>query len=250
MRGDVPVKSVRTTFSIVEALLELNGAALAELTEHLDLPKSTIHDHLRTLEADHYIVQEDGEYRIGLRFLDVGSRAREQMPIYQRSIDHVGDLARNTGEHVIVLSREAGLGVILSITEGERAVSIDSHPGLHLRLHTTAMGKCILAHVAEETFEDIVDHYGLPSVTPETTADIDELREELSEIRERGYGIDSGGEIRGIKCVAAPIFRDEEVVASIGICGPENRLKGDYEAKMRDELLQTANVIQVALNYA
>lgn len=250
MQGDVPVKSVQTTFTIVEALIEMNEATLAELTEHLNLPKSTIHDHLRTLEEDHYVVQEDGEYRIGLRFLDVGCRAREQMPIYQKATEHVTDLAQDTGEHVILMTKEAGLGVILTITEGEQAVSIDSHPGLHLRLHTTAMGKCILAHVPDETLEQIVDHYGLPAVTVKTTANAAELRKELEQIREQGYGIDRGGEVKGIKCIATPIFFDDEVVAALGLCGPVNRLKGEYETEVRDEVLQTANVIEVALNYA
>jgi DNA-binding IclR family transcriptional regulator len=248
--NDVPVKSVRTTFSIVEALLDKNGATPAELTEHLELPKSTIHDHLQTLEVDNYLINEDGEYRVSLRFLDIGSRAREQMPLYQTAIAKVDDLAQTTGEHVILMSREKGLGVISAIKEGEQAVSIDSHPGLHLRLHTTAMGKCILAHLPEDTREWIIDRYGLPAVTNKTTVDIHELRDELESIRERGYGVDSGGEIKGIKCIAAPIFRDDEVVSALGLCGPVNRIKDDYETKMRDELLKAMNVIEVALNYA
>jgi DNA-binding IclR family transcriptional regulator len=248
--NDVPVKSVRTTLSIVEALLDKSGATPAELTDHLELPKSTIHDHLQTLEADNYVINEDGEYRVGLRFLDIGSRAREQMPLYQTAIAEIDDLAQATGEHVILMSREKGLGVILAIKEGEQAVSIDSHPGLHLRLHTTAMGKCILAHLPEDTREWIIDRYGLPAVTQETTVEIDDLRAELKEIRERGYGVDSGGEIKGIKCIAAPIFRDGEVVSALGLCGPVNRIKDEYEAEMRDELLQAVNVIEVALNYA
>lgn len=247
---NVPVKSVRTTLSVVEALLDKNGATPAELTNHLGLPKSTIHDHLQTLAADNYVINENGEYQVGLRFLDIGSRAREQMPLYQTAIPEVDDLAQAIGEHVILMSREKGLGVILAIKGGEQAVSIDSHPGLHLRLHTTAMGKCILAHLPEDTREGIIDRYGLPAVTQETTVDVDELRGELEEIRERGYGVDSGGEIKGIKCIAAPIFRDDVVVSALGLCGPVNRIKDDYETEMRDQLLQSVNVIEVALNYA
>lgn len=247
---NVPVKSVRTTLSIVEALLDKNGATPAELTNHLGLPKSTIHDHLQTLAADNYVINENGEYQVGLRFLDIGSRAREQMPLYQTAIAEVDDLAQATGEHVILMSREQGLGVILAIKEGEQAVSIDSHPGLHLRLHTTAMGKCILAHLPEDTREWVIDRYGLPAVTQETTVDVDELRAELEEIRKRGYGVDSSGEIEGIKCIATSVFQDGEVVGSIGLCGPVNRIKGDYEDEMREELLQCANVVEVSLNYS
>jgi IclR family acetate operon transcriptional repressor len=250
MTKDVPVKAVKTTFEIIEGLVDLDGAGVKELAEYIDIPESTVHDHLRTLQDERYILNRNGNYRISARFLDLGGQSRKKIPVYQTAADELHRLAIETGEHILLLTEERGLGVILALYEGNQAVDIDSHPGLHVRLHTTAMGKCLLAHMRAEWVDTIVDKYGLPAVTPQTTTEFNQLESELEEIREQGYGIDSSGEIEGIKCIAAPIFQNGDVVASVGLCGPVNRINGNYAKEMRDELLQSVNVTQVALNYS
>lgn len=57
-----PVQSTVNTFAIVEALRELDGAGVSELAAYLDIPKSTVHNYLSTLEQEEYIVKEDGAY--------------------------------------------------------------------------------------------------------------------------------------------------------------------------------------------
>jgi IclR family transcriptional regulator, acetate operon repressor len=44
-----PVKSTETTFEIIEALMDLDGAGVTELANYLDLPKSNVHNYLSTL---------------------------------------------------------------------------------------------------------------------------------------------------------------------------------------------------------
>jgi DNA-binding IclR family transcriptional regulator len=60
------VNSVERTFKIVNGLQELDGAGVTELAAHLDLPKSTVHNYLTTLEQEDYVVRENDQYRVGL----------------------------------------------------------------------------------------------------------------------------------------------------------------------------------------
>jgi IclR family acetate operon transcriptional repressor len=250
MPKKTPVKAVQTALKIVEGLVELDGAGVNELAKYLNIPNSTVHDHLRTLKAERYVLKKRDEYYISTRFLELGERSRKRMDIYQAAEDEVEQLARGTGEHVLLMGEEDGLGVILAIAEGEEAVNIDSHAGLHIRLHTTAMGKCILAQLPAERANEIIEHYGLPKRTKTTITDPKQLKEELVEIRKCGYSIDQGGEIEGVRCIATPILQHDEVVGSIGLCGPQNRIQGEFAEQMREKLLQTANVIEVTLNYS
>jgi DNA-binding MarR family transcriptional regulator len=57
-----PVQATTTAFRIIEALRLRDGAGVSELAAALEMPTSTVHDHLRTLEAAEYLTSEDGVY--------------------------------------------------------------------------------------------------------------------------------------------------------------------------------------------
>jgi DNA-binding IclR family transcriptional regulator len=241
----VPIQSVKISLTIIQELIERDGATGTAIARVLKLPKSTANDHLRTLEELRFVVRTGGEYHVSCRFLQIGSMVRRQMPIYVAAQPELADLAKETGEHVLLMIEEDGLGVILIVEEGENVVNIDSFPGIYLRLHTTAMGKAILAHLPEERVDEIIARYGLPKRTPETTTEYDELREAMEQIRAEGYFVEDSGEIEGIRCMGAPIFGQGKIAGAIGICGPTRRLKGGRLEELQDHLLQKKNVIEI-----
>lgn len=75
------IKATRTSFRIVRATMELDGATVSELAVHLDMPVSTVHDHLRALRDDGYLTVDDAEYTVAAAFLELGGYARSQMDI-------------------------------------------------------------------------------------------------------------------------------------------------------------------------
>lgn len=241
----VPIQAVKISWMILQELVERGSATGIEVAKSLDLPKSTANDHLRTLEELRFVVRTKGEYHVSCRFLQIGSMVRRQMPIYVAAQPELAELAEETGEHALLIIEEEGLGVILIVEEGGNVVNIDSFPGIYLRLHTTAMGKAILAHLPKERVDEIITKYGLPKRTHKTTTKYDELREEMEQIREEGYYIEDSGEIEGIRCIGAPIHNLGEIEGAIGICGPTHRLKGNRLEEMREHLLQAKNIIQI-----
>lgn len=249
--SDVPVQAAKTAVSVIDALRELNGAGVSELAEHLSMPKSTVHDHLRTLEREEYLVNTAGEYRIGARFLELGGHARRQMKVYQIAKPEIQTLARDTGEHANLMIEEHGHGIFLYKATGEEAVRLDTFAGMRVHLQTTALGKSILAHTPEERVTEILDRHGLPAVTPKTVTDRDELFDELESIRDRGYAIDDEERVEGMRCVAAPVTdSDGRAIAAVSVSGPKNRMQGErFEREIPDLVLRTANVIDVNLAY-
>jgi len=113
------------------------------------------------------------------------------------------------------------------------AVQVKGHVGTRAPLHSTGLGKAILAHLPEERVESIVDHHGMPASTPETITDRDELFDALERIRDRGFAFDDEERLRGLRCVAAPILANDDVVGAISVSGPTNRLRDD---RYREEL--------------
>jgi len=249
---EVPVKATRTTFEMVEALQELDGAGISDLARHLGMPKTTVYDHLDTLRKLGYVTALDDGYQVSTRFLDLGGYARKQMKIYQVGKPEVRELAETTGEHANIMIEQHGRGIFLYKSEGEDAVQLDTYAGLHVPLQTTALGKSILAHMSEDRVTEILDHYGLPADTENTITDREELFEELETIREQGYATDRGERVKGMWCVAAPITDpDDDPVGSVSVSGPKNRMHGDrFSDILPDKVLRTANVIEVNLTFA
>jgi IclR family acetate operon transcriptional repressor len=248
---DVPVKATRVSFDVVEILQELDGAGVTEVADRLDLPRSTVHDHLRTLEELALVVNENGTYRVGTRFLEFGGYVRDRMKVFEVAKPELKKLAEETGEHANLKIEEHGRGVFLYKTEGENAVKLDTYNGYRVHLQTTALGKAIMAHMPHERVVEILDRHGMPAVTDRTVTDRETLFEQLEEIRERGYALDVEERVRGMRCVAAPLLNDGEVLGAISVSGPKNRMQGErFEEEIPNQVLRTANVIEVNMTYA
>lgn len=250
-RDGLRVKSAATTFDIVDTLKTLESPTVTDIATHLDVPKSTVHDHLTSLIKLDFVVKEDMGYRLGARFLEYGGHVRERMKVYRVARPVVDRLAAETGEHANLMIEEHGLGVFLYKAKGEDAVTLDTHPGMRVHLQTTAMGKAILAHYPRERVEEIIAERGLPSVTESTITSQEALFHELAEIRDQEYATDNEERVEGMRCVAAPIIDQQKVLGAVSVSGPKSRM---YDDRVEDELPRrvqsAANVIEVNMTYS
>lgn len=250
MSNRMPVKTTEVAFDVVEAVLELEGARFTELVNHMDMPKSTLHDHLRTLESMGFLVKTDNIYRVGSRFLEIGAQARRQQPIYESGRPEVEDLAAETGEHASLSIEERGRAVLLHVAKGPNAVKLDAYAGRPTPLHANAAGKVILAHLSEQRIDEILEKRGLEAYTPYTITDPIHLKEELQEIQKEGYATDTNELVEGVKGVAAPILNRGEVIGAISVGGPANRMRGErFEETLPDLLLSASNIVELNLTY-
>lgn len=246
------VKSLETAFEIINELEALDGAGVTELAEEMGLAKSTVHDHLTTLESNRFLVKDNGIYRVGLRFLDHGGRARNRLEVYQTAKPEIEKLAEKTGELVNLVVEEDGLGVYIDYAKGEDAVNIDTYLGKHEPLHSTAFGKTILANIPTSRVDEIVERHGLPGETDRTITSREALDERLETVRENGYALDTEERLQGLCCVAAPIKTgDIDVAGAISISGPAGRLQGSkLRSELADEVMRTANIIEINMTYS
>lgn len=247
-----PVKSVGTSTRIVEGLRRLAGAGVTELAHELDIAKSTVHDHLDTLETHGFVVKDGDEYRVGLRYLDLGGWARQQLPLYRIAKPEVADLAEETGELANLVVEEHGDVVYLATEQGENAVNIDTYVGKREHLHSTAVGKAILAHTPDDRVDRLIDVQGLPAVTDRTITDRDELEADLEQVRSTGVAYDREENSKGLRCVASPIVgTDGDVLGAVSVSGPTTRFRDDwFEERLPELVRQTSNVIEINVTYA
>jgi len=244
------IKSDVTVFGIVEWLHEFDGAGATLIANEMGMSKSTIHDHLRTLNELGLVVEEDGEYHLGLKFLQYGMTARQNRPLQDVSHQVLESVADETGEAVWLVVEENGLGVYIDHAHGETGVGTRGEIGNQIHLNTSATGKAILAQLSDNSFEKVVERHGLQRETENTIVDIDELEQELEDIREKGVAFNDEESVIGLRSVAAPIQTEGEVLGAIGISGPARRFQGiRYEENLPEMALKAANELELRVTY-
>ena len=244
------LKSVDTVFKITKYLKTEGGKTVTELSNDLDMPKSTIQVYLNTLYNHHFVTKNDGKYEIGLRFLEYGTRALRNVPIYPEVKAKVDELAEMTGELAACFVREERAAIYIYGVEGERSIRTDLSIGDRSDLYCTASGKAILAHLPNAFIDEIIDD-GLEQKTTNTITDPDELRAELACIREQGYAYSNEESVEGMRAVAAPILLNERIMGSISLAGPANRFVGDrYDEEIPAQVRGAANELELKLTYS
>jgi DNA-binding IclR family transcriptional regulator len=251
MTTGIPIKSVERTMNIVDLLAEEGEMTLGEIADTLGHPKSTLHDHLKTLQDLDLLVNERNGYKLSGKFLEIGSKWRSTKDIYQISKEEVDELANNIEEHASLMIEEGGMGCVLYTAKGPKSIKLSIHPGIQSPLNTTASGKAILAYLPEKRIHEIVGNRGLPKLTENTITDLETLKTELSEIRSRRYGTNHDEQVEGISGYAVPILsQDQRVYGAVSVYGPSYRINTpEKEAEFIDLLQQSANVLEMDLAY-
>lgn len=245
-----PVRATETSIAVIEELKAANGAGVTELANSLDLTKGAVHNHLSTLWDHGYVVKDGDEYKISLKFLDLGGYRRHRMRLFRKAEPELTRLADETGELANLLTEENGQGVYLYRAKGAEALDLDTYAGMRKYLHATALGKAILAFMPSERVRSIIDRHGLPQMTSRTIGDEEELFEKLDNVRSRGVALDDEEATDGVRCVAAPIQRDDWVLGAISISAPTSRMRGErFRETVPDKVRSAANVIELNIEF-
>lgn len=250
--GDKPdraVKTADTVFGLIEQLREADGAGVTELATSMGMAKSTIHDHLVTLESKGYLVKEGDEYRLSLRFLDHGTYVQHSYELVGVARPKLEELAAETQEAAWLYTEEHGSLVILDRALGDRAIKTLGHIGKHSNMHSQAAGKAILAHLPDDRVAEIVDAHGLPKQTEQTITEREALEEALAEVREQDYATNVEEVVTGVVGISAPIVVDDEVRGAISISGPSNRMQDERLADLADRVIGASNEIELQVEY-
>lgn len=250
--GHRPVETVDTAFEIIDVLKRRDGAGITEIADELGLAKSTVHRHVKTLEARGLLLQEGNSYRISTWFLDYGIHVRNRHPLFDVVKPKVDELAAETDEKVWCVIEEHGMGVHIYGAEGRHSVKTHARIGKRTPLHQFAAGKAILAHLPDERVDEILTEYGLAAKTSQTITDRDELNEQLETIRERGYAFNREESVRGVHAVGAPIRNQSgTAIGAISVAGPANRLRDTALAEELPTLLLGAtNEVEINLAHS
>lgn len=241
------IKSVSCACQILGLLQEWDGAGVTELATELGYVKSAIHSQLATLMEHEMVVKDGNTYRLSLRYLDMAEHVKGQVGNYEVIKKEINSLADETGEIAQFATEEHGRLVYVHKAKGPSAVETASSIGAREYLHSTALGKAILSQLPRERVEKIIERRGLPQKTEMTVGTLEELFDLLETSRERGYAIDDEENIRGLRCIAAPVTHSSGIVfGALSISGPYSRMTDErIKNELSETISRSANVIEI-----
>lgn len=215
------IQSIDRAARILSLLQGARRLGISELAAALDLPPSTVHGLVKSLQEHGLVAQEarGTRYALGPALLTLSSVYLDTLDVRSRSLRRMHDLSHRTG----LASR---LGVahqadVLVIHHDRRPDGTEQMPetGITLPAHASALGKVLLAYDA--ALRDEVLAHELADLTGETVTEPGALRAQLASVREEALATEDEEAVIGDASLAAPIVgEDGTVVAALGIVLP------------------------------
>ena len=215
-----------------------------ELSALLDTPISTIYRYLRTLAGFGFVDRQGADYRLGPRLI-IGSGANVTAEELKRTADPVLHLlAEETGETTVIVRRVGLTAVCLLEVPSRQPLRVSISPETALPLDSGALGKALLAFAPS----DILDEVLATEPRPATGPNEERLRADLADIVTSGVARSVGEAIASSVAIAVPIFREDGIVAAIGVIGPESRCGLAWRTRVARLLPGAASSIVGALS--
>lgn len=236
--------SAERTLRVLQYLAERSQAVpLAELTSELDMPKPTVH-RLCQLLLELRMIKHDVEektYLIGPALQKLAMDTLTHGTVSQLRHTVLADLVERVRETCNFTTLNGSSVLYLDRVETRYPWRLTIDVGENVPIHCTASGKLFLAMMPSIKRNYLLRRIELTRLTDMTITDVDQLRESLEEIAQRGYAEDRQEFITGLIAMAVPVHdANGDLRAAVAIHGPTSRISTENLHEMLPELKKAA----------
>ena len=246
--------AVERALSIFELIAESQyGLSNSDLSRRLQIPKSSASYILRVLEKRHYLQRDErGKYRLGLKLVSLTRDALTHLDIREIAkpiLEQFLQKSRLAEAHLAVLDN--GRAVYVEKVESQSFVKMDIWVGHRLPIHTTAIGKALVAFLPENETLQILSLHGMEKKTRKSINNPQKYLRELEKVRQYGFAIDDEENAEGVRCVASPIFdANGKVTAALGTSTIIMQLNETQLPKVVEMIKDAAAKVSQRLGYS
>jgi DNA-binding IclR family transcriptional regulator len=226
--------------------------SLGEVSHRAGLDKSAAHRMLATLVHAGYVHQdpETRRYAMGYRVVSLSRNLLAENEVVRLARQTLERIAAETREGVHLEVLDGTETVLVQHVKGTQLVAVDFQVGDRSALHSTSIGKVLLAFQDADVIDAVIAA-GLPALTASTITEPAALRRELRSIREQGYAIDDRETNDNMRCISVPVFeRDRPLRMGISCSGPDSRYTLAYLDRLREPLLAASRDLSEKLGGA
>ena len=244
------IQSIDRALQIIELFsLEKYEWGITEISKALNIYKSNIYNVLITLAGRGFIVKDSktDKYKLGIKFFELGSVVIKNMDLIKTTRPYIEKIFNEFKETVHLGVLDDGRVVSVEREESDEGLCSHIEIGKRTPLHSTAVGKAIMAYLSENEINLIIKEKGLTKFTENTIITEKDLEKEFKKIRKQGYAIDNMETQKGVLCIASPIRNySGRVFASMSVSGPAFRIDKD---KITKKIIRYCSLISKEMGY-
>ncbi len=220
------VKAAARTLELLEVFAaERRTLSLSQLAKLLNMPVSSCHQLVGTLEARGYL------YAVGRRkeiyptgkIVGIARAIVAHDPWIGHAAPLLQRLRNQTHETVLLGKRQARHVIYLAVEEGTEAIRFTASVGERKPLHISALGKALLADLDAGIRDDLLGELEQRYRKTPLALNVKEWRRDMKLGSERGWQVQQGGREFDVMAIAVGFDVSGETFA-IGIAGPLLRI--------------------------
>jgi len=246
------IKSIRNCFRILSLFSKQNPDLDAEgISQAINIPKSSVYRYLYTLIQESILEYDSTtkKYELGLKIIELGGTAYHQMELRRIALPFMQELAKKTRETVYLSTLDRDRAICVERVESDLPIRLSINRGESFPLHASATARILMAYLPDEEQDRIIKK-GLKGFTDYTITDSQKLRQNLKEIKRRGFASSNQELDLGAKAVSAPIFDfSGRAIAGLSIAGPVHRFAGKKVKEYTDLVVRYCRRISSKLGY-
>jgi IclR family transcriptional regulator, acetate operon repressor len=245
MKSDISSsRSALRPFVILEAFRAAGRPLLlSEVARLTGIPISTCHGVLRALAQEGFLYfLSSREVYPTRRLLDMATQIDAQDPIVSRLAGDLERLRNVTHETVVLASLQGDRAVYLLVVESDQQIRYASPPGDSRALHSSALGKAMLAAMPVHERKQRIAALKLTPLTPLTITKRDVFSKEIEATAQRGYSVTRGENSTDVMAIGMPLNVAGNLLA-VSVAGPRERVE-EREAAIAAHLQRCIKTIQ------
>lgn len=215
------MRSIDNAFEIITILSnEKEGLTLTEITERIDLPKSSVYRLLQSLKKNHIILQldENKKYIIGYKLLSLSSNIANSKGIINSAKPYMNNLSKEIKKTISLNVMENEHILCIDFVESKDTPMFIIRKGYEMPIYPTSSGKVFLANMSEMEIKEIFNKNKIIKITKKTIDEKEDIYKDIEKVKNKGYAICDEELQIGVESIACPIFDyNGDVVASISV---------------------------------
>lgn len=226
---------------------------ITEIANVLGVSKGATHSIVSTLVRAGFLSQDADtkKYELGLKVFEIGMLQPQTQYLNQHAIGPTMELS-HTHKVVTKVAIWDGDAVLVTWTNyPPNRPELSNSVGPRLRAHSTALGKCVLAHLPSAELDRFLANNVLAGYTNATITDEAVFRKEMEDIAQKGYALDREESLPGTACIGAPVFDGSlSVLGAVSLSGPSEKILAKERVdKLAKDLLRSADTISRSMGY-
>jgi IclR family acetate operon transcriptional repressor len=241
------MQSVDRVVDIMEALATAPAPlGVTEVARQVGLPQASTHRLLTALTARGYVRQDtDRRYAVGASALRLADRAYRELGAV--AAPHLREAVRRTGETANLAVLEGGTMVYVAQSPSPHTLRIFAEVGRRVPVHSTAVGKVVLAGMSEDQARRILAAQPLEARTRHTLTTTAAVLEAVARARSEGYALDDEEQETGVRCIAVPVTHAGGLPVALSVSAPAERLTPQEAVGLLADLQEVASGLARAL---